>query len=185
MPWETIRKTATALRVRPNLADYEAARAGFSWQMARAELDGLPGGGLNIAHEAVDRHLAHGRGDRLALRWLGKDGARREFTYRDLAGASNRFANVLAGLGVGKGDTVFSLAGRIPELYVAALGTLKNGSVFSPLFSASGPEPMTSTCHSGKAAARRGSLSTPAQARLGAPRKTRRGDGLAGAGSSG
>ena len=151
MPWETIRKTATALRVRPNLADYEAARAGFSGSAARAELDGLPGGGLNIAHEAVDRHLAHGRGDRLALRWLGKDGARREFTYRDFAGLSNRFANVLAGLGVGTGDVVFSLAGRIPELYVAALGTLKNGSVFSPLFSAFGPEPIKTRMEIGAA----------------------------------
>ena len=41
-----------------------------------------------------------------------------------------------------KGDRVFSLLGRVPELYIAALGTLKNGSVFSPLFSAFGPEPI-------------------------------------------
>jgi acetyl-CoA synthetase len=43
---------------------------------------------------------------------------------------------------VGKGDRVFALLGRVPELYVAALGTLKNGSVFCPLFSAFGPEPI-------------------------------------------
>ncbi len=55
---------------------------------------------------------------------------------------TNRFANVLEGLGVGKGDPVAVLAGRIPELYIAALGTLKNGSVFTPLFSAFGPEPI-------------------------------------------
>jgi acetyl-CoA synthetase len=55
---------------------------------------------------------------------------------------TNRFANVLRGLGVGKGERVFALAGRIPELYIAALGTLKNGSVFCPLFSAFGPEPV-------------------------------------------
>jgi acetyl-CoA synthetase len=54
----------------------------------------------------------------------------------------SRFASTLRRLGVGRGDRVFALAGRIPELYVAALGTLKNGSVFCPLFSAFGPEPI-------------------------------------------
>ena len=44
--------------------------------------------------------------------------------------------------GMAKGDRVFSLLGRVPELYIAALGTLKNGSVFAPLFSAFGPEPI-------------------------------------------
>ncbi len=60
----------------------------------------------------------------------------------DLRDQTNRFANVLDRLGVGKGDVVVTLAGRIPELYIAALGTLKNGSVFSPFFSAFGPEPI-------------------------------------------
>ena len=45
-------------------------------------------------------------------------------------------------LGVGPADRVFTLAGRIPELYVTALGTLKNRSVLCPLFSAFGPEPI-------------------------------------------
>lgn len=58
-PARTIHKQAHDLRVTPNLADYERSRARFSWQDARAELDGLPhGSGLNIAHEAVDRHAA-------------------------------------------------------------------------------------------------------------------------------
>jgi acetyl-CoA synthetase len=127
---------------RANLGDYATARAAFSWAAARAQLDGLPGGGLNIAHEAVDRHVRKGRGDRLALRWLGKDGAVVDLTYGALKDATNRFANVLAGLGVHRGDRVFALLPRVPELYVACLGTLKNGSVFSPLFSAFGPEPI-------------------------------------------
>ena len=65
----------------------------------RGEFDGLPDGrGLNMAHEAVDRH-AHGpRRDYLALRWLGKDGTIRDCTYGDLQEQSNRFANVLASL---------------------------------------------------------------------------------------
>ena len=65
-----------------------------------------------------------------------------DVAYGDLQRLTNRFANVLRGLGVGKGDRVFTLAGRIPELYVTALGTLKNRSVFCPLFSAFGPEPI-------------------------------------------
>jgi acetyl-CoA synthetase len=126
----------------PNLASYGAARAEFSWQAARAQLDGLPGGGLNIAHEAVDRHAAGARGERVALRWLGREGERRDFTYIQLRAATNRFANVLAKLGVERGARVFVLAGRIPELYVAILGALKHGCVVSPLFSQFGPEPI-------------------------------------------
>jgi acetyl-CoA synthetase len=128
----------------PNLRDYDRARAEFSWDEARGRLQGLPGGsGLNIAHEAVDRQAALD-GRRLALRWLGRTGARRDFTYADLRGATNRFANVLQRLGVGAGDVVATLAGRIPGLYVAALGTLKNRSVYTPLFSAFGPDPIVS-----------------------------------------
>ena len=59
-------------------------------------LEGLPGGrGLNIAHEAVDRHAQGPLAGRVALRWLGKSGERREFTYRELAAVTNRFANAL------------------------------------------------------------------------------------------
>jgi len=147
--YATLHKTRPA--VAPNLADYERVRADFSWEAARRELDGLPGGrGLNIAHEAVDRHVDHGRGDRLALLWLGKDGDSRRLTYRALAAETNRFANVLRSLGVGKGDRVFALTPRIPELYVACLGTLKNASVFSPLFSAFGPEPIAARVGAGR-----------------------------------
>ncbi len=59
-------------------------------------LDGLPGGGLNIAHEAVDRHVLAGRGDRLALRWIGRDNEIRDFSYAELLAQTSRFANVLA-----------------------------------------------------------------------------------------
>jgi len=130
-------------KIAPNLADYGLVRAGFSWEAARRALDGLPdGSGLNIAHEAVDRHAQGARANHLALRWLGKSGAVRDFTYRDLAIETSRFANVLAGLGVQAGERVFVLAGRIPELYIAVLGALKQRCVVSPLFSAFGPEPI-------------------------------------------
>ena len=127
----------------PNLSDYQQVRDHFTWETARALLDGLPNGrGLNIAHEAVDRHADGPRGDRHALRWIGQDGTRQNITYRDLKAATNRFANALRGLGVREGDSVFVLAGRIPELYIAILGALKAKCVVSPLFSAFGPEPI-------------------------------------------
>lgn len=143
MAWQTITKPSTGWTVIPNFVNYEQTRTSFSWEEARHALDGLPDGqGLNIAHEAVDRHAAGSRANHLALRWIGKRNEVRDFTYTDLQKQTNRFANVLQKLGVGKGDHVFLLAGRIPELYISALGALKNGNVFCPLFSAFGPEPI-------------------------------------------
>ncbi|HEX2531280.1 MAG TPA: acetate--CoA ligase, partial [Burkholderiaceae bacterium] len=74
-------------------------------------------------------------------------------TYRELSARTDRFANVLATLGIGKGDTVFILAGRIPELYIAMLGSFKNGSVACPMFSAFGPEPIATRMNLGGAKA--------------------------------
>jgi len=139
--WESIRKRPEDY-IGANLANYIEFARTFSWADARALLDGLPGGGLNIAYEAIDRHAKVGRGNKLALRWIARDESIRDFTYAALGAQVNRFANTLVRHGIGKGDRVFSLLGRVPELYISALGTLKNGSVFSPLFSAFGPEPI-------------------------------------------
>jgi acetyl-CoA synthetase len=149
---ETIHKTARDWPVAPNVKDYEQARNSFSWEGARAELEGLPAGkGLNIAYEAIDRHAQGALRNRRALRWIGKKGEIQDFTYGDLQQLTNRFANVLKTLGAEKGDRVYALAGRIPELYITALGTLKAGCVFCPLFSAFGPEPIWSRMSIGRA----------------------------------
>jgi len=138
-----LRKRPGALPVSPNLRDYEQARRAFSWDAARRQLDGLPGGrGLNIAHEAVDRHATGPRRDRAALRCLRRDGSSRDISYGELRDLTGRFAGALAGLGVERGDRVFTLLGRVPELYLAVLGTLKRGAVLSPLFAAFGPQPV-------------------------------------------
>jgi acetyl-CoA synthetase len=143
MQWQPIHKTLSELPVLPNLVDYQQVCAEFSWDDVRRAIDGLPDGrGLNLAHEAVDRHAVGPRRDKLALRCLGKSGMMRDFTYGDLSEQSSRFANVLRRLGIGRGDRVFVLAGRIPELFIAVLGIWKNGSVLCPLFSAFGPEPI-------------------------------------------
>ncbi|MBP0630803.1 acetate--CoA ligase [Cupriavidus sp. AcVe19-1a] len=146
-----IHKTAADLRVAPNFADYETERRGFSWDAIRRTLGIQPDGGLNIAWQAVDRHVGNGAGNKVAFRFLSRDGpATRAVTYAELARLTNRFCNVLRELGVGKGDRLFILAGRIPELYTALLGGLKNGCVVSPLFSAFGPEPIATRLNLGK-----------------------------------
>nr|WP_218851605.1 acetate--CoA ligase [Nocardioides panaciterrulae] len=122
---------------------YDELRRGFSWEQARRELSGLPGGrGLNIAHEAVDRHVLAGHGDQVALRCVEEDGTVASLSYDLLRRETNRFARVLDELGIRRGDRVVTLLGRQPEQYVAALGTLKAGAVFAPLFSSFGPEPI-------------------------------------------
>lgn len=152
MAWSPISKSPSTWRVTPNLTDYGSTCRSFAWPDVRSAFAGLPDGkGLNIAYEAVDRHAQGPLAHQLALRWLGAEGAVRDFTYTDLQAQSNQFANVLRRLHVDKGDRVFVLAGRIPELYIAALGTLKNTSVFCPLFSAFGPEPILQRLQRGDA----------------------------------
>jgi acetyl-CoA synthetase len=139
-------------RTAPNLSDYETACADFSWQAARDALDGLPGNaGLNIAYEAVDRYAMSARRDEVALRWLAKSGKVEDYTYTRLYELSNRFANLLRALGVDPGEPVFSVLGRVPELFVTALGSWKNQSQFCALFAAFGPEPIRTRMEIGKA----------------------------------
>ena len=102
----------------------------------------MPGGGLNITHEAVDRHVAAGHGAQAALIWLGRGGERIVLTYADLAAQAARFAHVLRAHGIGPGARLFLLSDRVPELYAVTLGALKAGVVVSPLFAAFGPDPV-------------------------------------------
>ena len=111
------------------------------WQ--EAGLSGLPGGtGLNVAYEAVDRHAEGYLRDTVALRWIHGDRNTEDMTYADLQRRTARFANVLGSLGLARGERVFSLLGRVPALHIGALGTLKAGGVFCPLFSSFGPGPV-------------------------------------------
>ncbi len=148
MVWETIRKSAAE---RTNATLTEAVRDSFTWDTARAMLDFLPGGALNIAYEALDRHVAAGHGAQEAIIWFGKDDTTRRFSYADLVGETARFASLLVAHGLKPGDRLYGIAGRVPELYIAALGALKAGLVFSPLFSAFGPDPIRMRMEIGEA----------------------------------
>lgn len=77
--------------------------------------------------------------DRVALRWMGADGQKRNVTYREFDARSARFGNMLKARGIGPGDVVAGMLPRIPELLVAVLGTWRIGAVYQPLFTAFGP----------------------------------------------
>ena len=108
------------------------------------------------------------------MRLIAAHGGLRDISYAELQRLTHRFANVLASLGVARGDRVFVLAGRTEALYVSVLGALKNACVVTPLFSAFGPEPIatrmgiagarvlvtTAALYRRKVAAMRGRLTT-------------------------
>ncbi len=113
-------------------------------------------GGCNIAYAAVDRHADGPKASRTAFRFvsaLAWDGAvaTRDLSYAEPGRRSRGFTNVLRSLGINKGDRVFTLMGRSPELYISMLGALRNGSVVSLFFSAFGPGPIATRVTIGEA----------------------------------
>jgi acetyl-CoA synthetase len=118
-----------------NLKDYDAAYRSFDWKSVEPEFDWHRTGRVNMAHEAIDRHVRGARKNKLAL--LYTDGERIErYTFEDLMRLSNRFANALVRMGVKRGDRVFVFLPRQPETYIGILGILKIGAIPSPLFEA-------------------------------------------------
>ncbi|GKZ15536.1 AMP-binding protein [Haladaptatus sp. T7] len=120
-----------------NLHDYDSERERFEWDDIFAEADWDAPERLNIAHEVCDRH-ADDRG-KVALYYAGKNGERETLTFWELAEESNRFANVLSDC-IDSGDRVFSYLPRIPEHYVALIGTLKAGGVWGGVNERFGPD---------------------------------------------
>ncbi len=92
------------------------------------------GGQLNACENCLDRHVEEGRGERVAFHWEGEPGDTRTITYADLLGEVQRFANVLKGLGVEKGDRVALYMPMIPELAVAVLACARIGAPHSVVF---------------------------------------------------
>lgn len=138
--------------ISPNLSNYQKFYKEFSWEKELIILDNkIDENGLNIAYEAVDRHCEGSLKNHTALRWIKQNGMTQDFSYHDLKTQTSRFANVLKKLKIKKEERVFTLAGRIPELYFTALGALKYTAVFCPLFSVFGPEPVFQRMKSGDA----------------------------------
>ncbi|SDY90064.1 acetyl-CoA synthetase [Evansella caseinilytica] len=118
-----------------NLANYEETRKFFHWDEVKKVFSWSKTGNINIAYEAIDRHVEEGRGDKQAL--LYSDAHREEtYTFSELKTLTNKAAHMFSKLGVTKGDRVFIFMPRSPELYVALLGAIKVGAVVGPLFEA-------------------------------------------------
>ena len=121
--WESL-----AARMPRNLG-YEGLLERFSWDLPRS---------YNMGVDACDRH-AWDRG-RLAILYDREDGVVEKWTYRELKKASDRFANALAGLGVGRGDRVAVLLSQTPALPVAHIAAYKLGAIVVPLFALFGED---------------------------------------------
>ena len=129
--WERKPKTIDA-----NLKDYDAAVRTFSWKDVEREFDWSKNGKVNLVHEAVDRHAASSRKDKVALYYTDFDRRDEQYTFRDLKVLTSRLAHGLRRLGVKKGDRVGVFLPRTPELYVAILGINRLGAIPVPLFEA-------------------------------------------------
>ncbi|WP_294982185.1 acetate--CoA ligase [uncultured Microbacterium sp.] len=91
-------------------------------------------GELNVAYNCLDRHVAAGNGDRVALLWEGEPGDERRITYAELTEEVKRTANVLEQLGIGAGDRVAIYLPMIPEAIVAMLAVARIGAIHSVIF---------------------------------------------------
>ncbi len=104
----------------------------LDWQLPYAKW--FVGGELNVADNCLDRHVEAGNGDKVAIHWEGEPGDTRTITYADLLTEVSKFANVLTGLGVAKGDRVMIYLPMIPEAAVAMLACARIGAPHSVVF---------------------------------------------------
>ncbi|MFP4648600.1 MAG: AMP-binding protein [Halorhodospira sp.] len=129
-----------------------AEHAGFSWSEVEQHWLGVQDdGGLNLAYQCLEQNLSAGRGEQQALLWHGADGERCAYSYQQLLDGARRFARGLERYGVRLAERVCTLGPRRPELYLAALGTLRHGAVYAPLFSVYGPDPIRRRLELGEA----------------------------------
>ena len=98
----------------------------------------FPGGHTNLAYNALDRHVAAGRGDQTALIALDERGSRRTFSYRQLLGEVERAAAALRGLGLGRGDRLTIYMPTCAEAIVAMLAAVRIGAIHSVVFAGFG-----------------------------------------------
>lgn len=132
---EIIQKDPASLVMPPNLVNYAEVAIAPQWESIRSKLHWFPNGKVNLAYNAVDRHLSTPIEDKTAIILEG-EGEPKKYTYGQLAHESNRYANYLTSLGIKKGDRVFLFLPRTIDLYLAFLGILKTGAIAGCLFSA-------------------------------------------------
>src|SRR5215213_5574338 len=106
----------------PNIGDYETTYANFEWETPEK---------FNFGRDVVDR-WAEEEEDRPAMIWLGANGEERHLTFGDFTRLSNRFANAAREMGVGRGDRVMVLLGKVPEWHAILTSLLKLGAIAIP-----------------------------------------------------
>lgn len=92
------------------------------------------GGKLNVAYNCVDRHVATGNGERVAIYWEGEPGDSKTITYSQLKDEVSKAANALLALGVAAGDRVAIYLPMIPEAAISMLACARIGAVHSVVF---------------------------------------------------
>lgn len=126
-------------------SDFETT---LEWELPFAKW--FVGGSLNVSENCLDRHVANGIGDRVAYHWEGEPGDTRTITYSDLLEEVKKFANVLKGLGLEKGDRVAIYMPMIPELPVAMLACTRIGVAHSVIFGGFSPDSIIDRVHDGE-----------------------------------
>ncbi|MDE0927648.1 MAG: acetate--CoA ligase [Acidimicrobiales bacterium] len=121
----------------------------LEWELPYAKW--FLGGKLNVSYNCLDRHVAAGYGDRIAYFWEGEPGDTREISYTQLLDEVSRFANVLKGLGLEKGDRVAIYMPMIPELPVAMLACTRIGVAHSVIFGGFSPDSIVDRCEDAQA----------------------------------
>ena len=112
----------------------------LDWDFSRGHIRWFDGATLNVSYNCLDRHLEQ-RGDQVAIIWEGDSpNEDRKVTYRELHQDVCKFANVLKGLGIKKGDRICIYMPMIPETAVAMLACTRIGAVHSIVFGGFSPD---------------------------------------------
>ncbi|MFC2154032.1 acetate--CoA ligase [Candidatus Altiarchaeota archaeon] len=107
----------------------------FSWDPEESKVEWFTGGKLNVTYNCLDRHIKAGKGDQVAIIWVGEpEGESRNYTYKELLSEVNKFANVLKDQGLKKGDRVIIYLPMIPELAIAMMACARIGVIHSIVF---------------------------------------------------
>ncbi|MFD2655440.1 acetate--CoA ligase [Gracilibacillus thailandensis] len=118
-----------------NLSNYDEIRENFDWSDAKELLSAAKTGKINAAYETIDRHVAEGYGDKIALHYMNED-EKRSYTFKEVKDQTDHYARILKEHGVTKGDRVFVFLPKTPECYIAILAAIKVGAIAGPLFEA-------------------------------------------------
>ncbi len=109
------------------------------------------GGELNAAYNCVDRHVEEGKGDKVAIHFVGEPGDTRDITYADLKREVSKAANMLTSAGVNKGDVVMIYLPMIPEAAIAMLACARIGAPHSVVFGGFSADALRSRTEDSKA----------------------------------